>query len=362
MSKYVPTIHPWNQRIWQSLTNEPDRANHAVLFNGNQGLGKLDLAVALAHFVLTETHGQSEALFDAATHPDFHVVMPEQAVLNLEADQSSANNDAVPGSAQQASLVATYAHRYLQKHGGKPKRTISIDQVRNLNEALTTFPHISKYRVIIIARAETMNRNAANALLKSLEEPPANTLFVIVSDEASKLAKTVRSRCSLVNFRAPDRESAEAWLELQNVMPVHDVASHLAMANNHPLLACRLFRNDYIDTLKSVFTDVNGLWNRSRQPLQVAQNWQKIGALRCVEILQKLTTDLLRCSLSEAPAAVFFPVQESWVKSVSSRISRAKLLDAVDELIYARKMLSTTVDELLVLEAVSLKLRQLPAY
>ena len=67
MSKFSPTIHPWNQDVWQNLTMEPERANHALLFNGNSGLGKRDLALALAHFVLTDTHSQSESLFSAGS-------------------------------------------------------------------------------------------------------------------------------------------------------------------------------------------------------------------------------------------------------------------------------------------------------
>ncbi|MFT6409087.1 MAG: DNA polymerase-3 subunit delta', partial [Arenicella sp.] len=180
MTSFTPMIHPWNQEIWQNLTLEPERSNHALLFNGDAGLGKRDLGLALAHFVLTDTHSQSESLFNGGSHPDLHVLMPESAV--------------------EENLLGAFARRYLEKHSGKPKKTISIEQVRRLSQSLDTHPHISKHRLILIFHAETMNRNAANALLKSLEEPPANTLFIIVTDELSKLAKTIRSRCSLVNF------------------------------------------------------------------------------------------------------------------------------------------------------------------
>ena len=345
MANFIPSIHPWNQEIWQNLTQEPERSNHALLFAGNHGLGKQGLAMALAHFVLTETHSQSETLFNAASHPDFHVLMPEIEVVKLE---------------QQKSILAAFARRYLEVHKGKPKRTISIEQVRRLNQALTTHPHISKHRVVLIPFAETMNRNASNALLKNLEEPPANTLFILVSDEISRLAKTIRSRCSLVNFRAPDQASARAWLQMQSDIPEQEIDNHLAMANNHPLAALLLYRQGYIESLKSVFKDVNGLWNQRREAVQVAKNWQSIGGLLSIDILQKLTADLLRCSLSESPAEVFFPVQQSWVQSVSGKLTRTKLLNLIDSLNYAKAMLNTTVDELLVLETVSNQFRQLP--
>jgi len=340
-SRFAPTIHPWNQELWQHLTLEPERANHALLFNGARGLGKQALALSLAHFVLTGTHSQSASLFDAASHPDLHVIMPEAEVTE--------------------NLLGQFAQRYLQAHAGKPRKTITIDQIRALTDALTTHPHIATTRVILIFHAQTMNRNAANALLKSLEEPPANTLFIVVSDEVSKLAKTVRSRCSLVNFKAPGFASGESWLKMQGELPESEIATHLAMANNSPLLALQMFRNDYLSALKSVFTDVNSLWTQRSEVTQVAKNWQQVGGLKSVDILQKLCTDLLRCSLSKDPESVFFPVQKSWVQSVSGKLSRTKLLEVIDELTYAKRMLATSVDELLVLEALSIKFNGLPS-
>ena len=341
MTEYSPTIYPWNQEIWQSLTLEPERSNHALLMVGNSGLGKRALAAALAHFVLTENHAQSASLFQAGSHPDLHVLMPECEV--------------------QEDLMGAYAQRYLEQHTGKPKRFITIEQIRRLGAALSTHPHISSHRVVLMWYAEAMNHNAANALLKNLEEPPANTLFLLVTDEVSRLAKTIRSRCSLVNFRSPDFVSAKAWLMQQNAMPEFEADNHLAMANNHPLKALELFENNYIDALKAVFTDVNGLWSQKSEALSVAKHWQEIGSHTAVEILQKLSTDLLRCSLTETPAEVFFPVQLSWVQSSSRKLSRDRLLDFIEELNYAKRMLATAVDELLVLETVSIKAQALPA-
>jgi len=72
MPDFHPLIHPWNQEVWQNLTLEPERANHALLLTGGAGLGKRDIAFALAHFVLTDNHSQSENLFNAGSHPDLH--------------------------------------------------------------------------------------------------------------------------------------------------------------------------------------------------------------------------------------------------------------------------------------------------
>ena len=133
------------------------------------------------------------------------------------------------------------------------------------------------------------------------------------------------------------------------------------MSNNQPLEAIRLFDEDYLGALKTVFTDVNNLWMRKAEVTRVAKNWQDLGSSKAVDILQKLATDLLRNSLTDSPKSVFFPVQQSWVNSVASKFSKAKILGLVDELNYAKRMLATTVDELLVLETVSNKLSKLPS-
>ncbi len=354
MSKFSPTIHPWNQALWQSLTAEPERASHALLFTGNQGLGKKSLAVALTHFLMCDNHNQSESLFNAGSHPDLHVLMPEVLAQDYQLRED---------------IIGNFAQRYLEDHTGKPKQVINIEQVRKLSLSLTTHPHISLTRIVLILSADSMNNNAANALLKNLEEPPANTLFILVTDELSKLPKTIRSRCSLVNFRAPEPVSSAAWLEQQGTIPVDLINTHLAMANNHPLLAVELYKHNYVDSLKSIFTDVNGLWSSKLDPVQAAKNWQKIGGVLAVEVLQKLSTDLIRNSLNdslnskvELPIqSVFFPVQQSWIKSVSAKLSKQRLLDMVDELNYAKSMLKTTVDELLVLETISNQVRKLPS-
>ena len=349
MSQFSPTIHPWNQELWQSLSAEPERVNHALLFCGNQGLGKQSLSIALAHFLMCDNHSQSEALFNAASHPDLHVLMPEVLAQDyLQKDE----------------IIANFAQRYLESHSGKPRQVINIEQIRKLSLALTTHPHLSAIRVILILSADSMNANAANALLKNLEEPPENTLFILVTDELASLPKTIRSRCGLVNFRAPDANSSRAWLEQQNQMPSDLIDTHLAMANNHPLQALALYKSGYVDVLKAIFTDVNGLWSNKLDPVQAAKNWQKVGSSVVIDVLQKLNTDLIRTYLGgvdQLPSkTVFFPVQQSWIKSVSAKLSKDRLVGMVDELIYAKNMLKTTVDELLILETISNKFRQLP--
>ena len=341
MTNFEPLIHPWNQEIWQSLTLEPERSNHAFIFCGEGGLGKRSLAIALSHFLMTEPHSQSESLFNAASHPDFHVIMPE-----CESEQDWLGQNAL---------------RYFEKHSGKPKKQITIDQIRRLNSALETHPHISKTRLIVLFSCEKMNRNASNALLKKLEEPPAQTLFVLLSDELARVPATIRSRCSLINFRAPSFDLAHAWLEQQKIIPEADLTSYLSMSNNQPLTAISLYQDEYIEVLKSVLGDVNSVWTRKTDAAQAAKNWLGLGGLVVVDILQKLCSDILKFKLSDTPAKVFFPVQKSWIAKIGPKLSKQNLLELIDELNAAKSLLNSTVDELLVLESIVIKVSRLPA-
>lgn len=342
MVDHYQHIYPWNQAIWQHLTDTSKRRNHALLFAGGTGLGKKLLAVALAHFVLSKEGADQQVttLFEAGSLPDLHVIMPE--------------------SERQEDSIGDYASRYFESHTGKPKKQITIEQIRKLGSALSTHPHISETRVILIYNAHKMNRNASNALLKNLEEPPQNTLFVLVSDEVSALPQTVRSRCSLVSFLPPNSDSALSWLQQQNRIPEDQLNTYLRLAGNQPLLALRFFEIDYLEQLKIILTDVNNLWRRADSITQVAGRWLELGEAMVVETLQKLVSDLLKCQLSGQPSGLFFPVQQDWIAKSGAKISRQELIRTVDSLNRAKDLLGSSADPRLILEQVCVQLYALP--
>lgn len=337
-------IHPWNEELWAQLKQPQERQNHALLFNGHPGLGKRALAFAFAEHLIGQGGPQNTQLLSAGSHPDLHVLMSELRLQELDPESPS----------------RVFAERYFEAHGGKPRRNLTIDQVRQLAEALTTHPHISSTRVVLFADADSLNQNAANALLKNLEEPPANTVFILVADELAKLPKTIRSRCSLIDFRAPQARVGQAWLKAQTNIPAHEIDSHLAMAGNQPLLAKELYENGYVESLKSVFTDINALWSRRAGALEIAQKWQKLGGLQSLSIVHKLCADLLRCQFNAEPSDLFFPVQEAWVRSSAAKLARDQLLVTIDKIAETKRLLATTVDELLALEQVAIQVQNLP--
>lgn len=157
------------------------RPHHAWLLTGPQGLGKALFAEAAAIWVLAgRPAGQG---FDGAR------------------------------DSQAAALIASGAHPELRRlersvnDKGNVRAVITIDEVRTLLPLLQQTAVISDWRVIIVDAADDLNRNAANALLKSLEEPPAKTLFLLISHSPSRLLPTIRSRCRTLRFaRLADAE------------------------------------------------------------------------------------------------------------------------------------------------------------
>lgn len=214
-------MHPWNQGIFESLRSRSARLPHALLLHGARGTGKLALAEHIARFLLCEA-GDPERKpcgacdgcrwFAAGSHPDFRRLEPEALSPEpLEPEEGE------PGAKR-----------------GKPSIDIKIEQVRELAGFLNVGSHRGRFRVALVHPAEDMNANAANALLKGLEEPPAGAFFVLVSHRPARLLPTIRSRCVALPVSIPPGEAALQWLSGQGIK---DAARWLAYAGGAPLLA-----------------------------------------------------------------------------------------------------------------------------
>mgnify|MGYP002624859459 CR=1 FL=1 len=159
---------------------------HAVIFSGVEGIGKRKIAETCAAVLLCENPKEGEAcgkclscrILAAGNHPDFYVVEPEQS---------------------------------------KTAPNIKIGQIRILQDAVALQPERSACRVVIIDGAEFMNTAAANCLLKTLEEPTGQTIFILVTANRAGLLMTVRSRCGTVNFEKISAAEIETALKLRGV-------------------------------------------------------------------------------------------------------------------------------------------------
>lgn len=209
------SMAPWLQVLWDKLdfSNFPN----ATLLHGQAGIGKLAFALELAKSLLCESAqealrpcNQCEAChwFSTGNHPDFIALVPEthRRLLphaDYESDDLPKRGKAVRDDADGESSEK------------KEKKNISIEETRSAIEGLSIGSHRGGNRVILIYPLEMLRSDAANTLLKSLEEPPANTIFILLADRLDRVLPTIRSRCRLLTAPRPDREQGLSWLRAQ---------------------------------------------------------------------------------------------------------------------------------------------------
>ncbi len=212
-------MHPWNEPVFESLKRRLETLPHALLLHGPRGVGKLALAERAAQLILCESADAARRpcgacdgcrWFLGGNHPDFRRLEPEA----LSKISSESEEDSSPHA--------------------KPSTVIKVEQVRALADFLNIGSHRGRKRVALVHPAEDMNLNAANALLKGLEEPPASAMFILVAHRPARLLPTIRSRCVAVPVPVPGRDIALKWLSAQGVK---DAPRWLPYAGGAPLRA-----------------------------------------------------------------------------------------------------------------------------
>tara|TARA_R110000796_G_scaffold98714_1_gene206480 strand:- start:574 stop:1560 length:987 start_codon:yes stop_codon:yes gene_type:complete len=200
-------VMPWHLATWHQLTRLADggRMPHALLIHGAHGVGKQQLAEALIARTLCAApadqacgHCHSCAMLASGYHPDLLRVSPEDG-----------------------------------------KRQIRIDPIREVNRFVSQTAQQGGYRVIVISPAEAMNVAAANALLKSLEEPGDKTLFILLSDVPSRMLPTIRSRCQQWSLPSVAFEACRGWL-IEKLNSADEAYFWWQVAGGLPLLAVEM--------------------------------------------------------------------------------------------------------------------------
>jgi DNA polymerase III subunit delta' len=222
-------IYPWQLDDWNRLQRLRSQWPHALLLHGQAGIGKLHFAQHLAKGLLCEAPaangepcGACAACrwFEQGNHPDYRMVVPE--ALAAEAGASGVAPPEEKGDADDG------------KKTRAPSKEIKIEQVRALLDFCGVGSHRGGARVVLVYPAEALNAASANALLKTLEEPPAGVVFLLVSARIDRLLPTIVSRCRQWPMPTPMPERAQVWLAGEGVA---DAAVLLAEAGGAPLAA-----------------------------------------------------------------------------------------------------------------------------
>lgn len=208
MSVFDHAQLPWLEGTWNQLASSlsQERMPHAIMLSGARGVGKSILAQRIVDQLLCLEPGpgacgscRSCRLRSGGAHPDRFTVVPDE-----------------------------------------DKKIIRVEQVRALIERLVLTTTISPRKVALIEPAEAMNDNAANALLKTLEEPPGETVLLLLSHDPARLPVTVRSRCQLWPVATPSQAAAAAWLEAEQGISAGEAELALEATSGSPLQAAGL--------------------------------------------------------------------------------------------------------------------------
>lgn len=254
----------WHARTWAMLTRDLAILPHALLLHGPEGLGKRTFAWRLAQSLLCTHPGADAAacgschscrLFAAGTHPDLLSVAP---------------------LGDSASIV--------------------IDQIRDVRRFVELRPHTSARKLVLLEPADAMNLNAANALLKVLEEPPPASVLLLITPQAARLPATIRSRCTPVAFIPPTAADAVAWLGEYGVDEAMGAAM-LRLAGGAPLRALAFAGAGELADRAEWLKDVERLKAGQEDPLRCVTRWRGYGVGRCLDWFQRYLADLIEAEM-----------------------------------------------------------------
>lgn len=284
-----------------------ERLPHALLITGPAGIGKRDLAAHFAQALLCEAApddgnpcGTCGACrwFDEGNHPDFRLVVPEV----LMPEPEPVDGDTGEGGAEEPGTKARAA----------PSKVIKIAQIRSLDTFFQVGTHRSGRRVILVYPADKLNVDAANTLLKVLEEPPAGTVFLLVTSRFHDMLATVRSRCSRVHVARPAQEAMQSWLAAQGV---RSPALALAEAGGAPLAAAS--EDPAADTREALLAALAA--ERPLDPVLTAERCEKAGAQNLSLWMARWISDLI--AVNAGGEVRYHPQHRRAIESLAGRLA-----------------------------------------
>jgi DNA polymerase-3 subunit delta' len=272
------------------------RLHHAWLLAGPQGMGKAAFASRVARFLVT--HGRAGE-GEAVTLDD-----PGDAAANRLVDA---------GNHPEIILLARQAKDKSPKDKGDLARNITIDQVRQMIRRLHLSLSLGHWRVVIIDAVDDLETDGANALLKTLEEPPAQTIFLLVSHSPGRLLPTIRSRCRMARFQQVDRDVMTSWLrELRPMLDAAAVRAIVTTSGGVPGKALALIDSDVAAMEKKLLAiaATGDPDNRLREAL--AREVGGTSNRARLELVIDIVPGLLATLARERPVADIAPVLAQW--------------------------------------------------
>ena len=329
-----------HKEVWGSLQAQRGRLPHALLIIGQRGLGKFELGQAFAKSLLCENPLPSSLScgkclacnwFEQGNHPDYRLLQPQALAAEPEMEEGKK----------------------------KASQQITIDQVRGLDEFFTVGTHRAGLRIILVNPADAMNRNTANALLKTLEEPAPNTLFLMISSEPLRLLPTIRSRCQTVPVGMPPATLCAVALAQEGLTQAEQ---WLALAGGSPGVALELAasgKDGWLELLtrRLAASEFEPLGLAAELDKVVKESKGRLALKSIVEALQKWLIDLTFVS-NGLPIRYFLPQQDT-ISGLAAMIPPEHLVRAYRHLLTRRREAEQPLNSRLFLEGLFMDYRGL---
>ena len=321
----------WQGSAWSAWINLRERLPHAILIQSGEGWGELEFGQTVGQSLLCEKPGagrracgacQACTWFALGNHPDFRLLLPES--LAPESDEGA-------------------------EQGKKRSDQIRIDQVRELADFLAVGTHRAGLRVILIYPAEAMNANTQNALLKSLEEPPPATVFLLVTTQPDRLLPTVRSRCLRFALPLPDPDEVVPWLKEQGIERPERA---LAAVGGAPIAA---LKGAASESERQAF--IEGIRRPCFDLVALAESVQRVPLPDLVGWLQRWSFDL---QLAQATGRIRYHLgQEKPIAEIALRCDAAGIAAYLRRLAQARALARHPLNARLFVEDLLLQYQRL---
>lgn len=229
----------WHKKSWDRYiaARKQQKLPHAMLITGEQGIGKSLFAERLVKTLLCTDNKTDEACgkcqscktYESQSNPDF-------LKIDLLED----------------------------------KTQITVDQIRSMNDFINYSRSFDAYKVILINQVDRLNINAANSLLKNLEEPSDNTVIILISSQFSRLIATIKSRCQRLHIASPTLAQTKEWLTQNSI----DTAQLSEQNLVRPLNALQI-ENSEIEKQESLYQDIAAIIHDEVNLIQVAKKYEK---------------------------------------------------------------------------------------
>jgi len=313
---------PWLEQSWAAIyaRHKASTMPHAVLLEGPKGIGKQVFSEFVTAALLCANTSELGAcgsctpctLFASKNHPDISTVVPAS-----EGD------------------------------------VIKIDQIREVVTWLRLTPQYHSYKVAILSPAEAMNRNAANALLKTLEEPASKDLIILLTRNRSALPATVLSRCQRLNLQIKDKQVVHSWLNQQGI---EDAETALAVAGGGPLQAASSVSGDLYKERMQVFSSWHDIVLGKVSVARSAEALRDVQTRVCLHHMSSWVADIVKL-LADNDARILSPDLRCELSSLSKTKSAEQWFTLYDRLLLLYRTDSASFKTQAVLEGIFADIR-----